>query len=502
MTEQQYSSTYRQKRIVEILKMLHEGGSFEEAKRIFDESFSGVDVSEITSAERELIASGLNPMEIQHLCNVHAAVFKGAINSNGAETPEQEQPGHPVAVMKLENLVMNSLLNDELLPCLKKWQQSGTDQNYLVRLQQALKDLQLIDRHYLRKENLIFPLMDQYGITAPPKVMWGVDDQIRGLVKTAYQMVTAEPIPDKYAIEAAVEKMSKEIQEMIFKEEEIMIPMVNEVFTPADWGLIASESQPIGYTLIPDPLPWQPSAEAIAAAEKRTVPKIAQELNAMAQSLADAQMTTQTTPPEPAPTSMAAAANIPFEIHGQPVPKAPAEKDEGKPEMPDFVKAMLADEKEAAPKAKVQARREAPQPHIEIGVDNQAKIVLPSGSMNISELTAILQVLPLDLTFVDQNDIVQWFSDNEHRIFPRTRAVIGRTVVNCHPPKSVDKVEKILADFHAGREDHADFWLNFRGMFVYIRYFAVRDPQGQYLGCLEVSQDLTELRALTGEKRL
>lgn len=170
--------------------------------------------------------------------------------------------------------------------------------------------------------------------------------------------------------------------------------------------------------------------------------------------------------------------------------------------MPDFVKAMLADEKEAAPKAKVQARREAPQPHIEIGVDNQAKIVLPSGSMNISELTAILQVLPLDLTFVDQNDIVQWFSDNEHRIFPRTRAVIGRVVVNCHPPKSVDKVEKILADFHAGREDHADFWLNFRGMFVYIRYFAVRDPQGQYLGCLEVSQDLTELRALTGEKRL
>ncbi|SMH68006.1 Hemerythrin HHE cation binding domain protein (fragment) [Latilactobacillus curvatus] len=232
------------------------------------------------------------------------------------------------------------------------------------------------------------------------------------------------------------------------------------------------------------------------------MPKIAQELNAMAQSLADAQMMTQTTPPEPGPSSIAAATNIPFEIQGQVAPKTVAKKAAVKPEMPDFVKAMLADEKEAAPKAKVQARREAPQPHIEIGVDNQAKIVLPSGSMNISELTAILQVLPLDLTFVDQNDIVRWFSDNEHRIFPRTRVVIGRAVVNCHPPKSVDKVEKILADFHAGREDHADFWLNFRGIFVYIRYFAVRDPQGQYLGCLEVSQDLTELRALTGEKRL
>lgn len=122
--------------------------------------------------------------------------------------------------------------------------------------------------------------------------------------------------------------------------------------------------------------------------------------------------------------------------------------------------------------------------------------------MNLSELTAILQVLPLDLTFVDQDDIVRWFSDNNHRIFPRTRAVLGRAVVNCHPPKSVDKVEKILADFHAGTEDHADFWINFRGKLVYIRYFAVRDPQQRYLGCLEVSQDITEIQALTGEKRL
>ncbi|EOR85439.1 DUF438 domain-containing protein [Latilactobacillus sakei] len=507
MTDQ-HSSAYRQKRIVEILKMLHNGGSFEEAKRIFDESFSGVDVSEITSAERELIASGLNPMEIQHLCNVHAAVFKGAINPNGAETPAQEQPGHPVAVLKLENLVINSLLVDELLPCLKKWQQSGSDQAYLNRMQQALKDLLTIDRHYSRKENLLFPLMDKYGITAPPKVMWGVDDQIRGLVKTAYQMVISEPVPDKYEVEAAIEKMTKEIQEMIFKEEEIMVPMVNEVFTPADWGLMAAESQPIGYTLIPEPLPWQPSQADLEAAEQRAVPAIAKELNAMAQSLADSQAPVSRVQPEvkTTPTKSEAASQIPFAIQGTPVetPETQATTAEPKSaEMPDFVKAMLADKAPAEKRpAKVSRNREAPQPHIEIGTDNQATIVLPSGTMNLSELTAILQVLPLDLTFVDQDDIVRWFSDNNHRIFPRTRAVLGRAVVNCHPPKSVDKVEKILADFHAGTEDHADFWINFRGKLVYIRYFAVRDPQQRYLGCLEVSQDITEIQALTGEKRL
>ena len=108
------TTAYRQKKIVEILTLLHEGGEFEEAKRLFDESFDGVDVSEITSAERELIASGLDPSEIQHLCNVHAAVFKGAIRDIHQSNYEHEQPGHPVHTLKLENKVIQSLLEDEI----------------------------------------------------------------------------------------------------------------------------------------------------------------------------------------------------------------------------------------------------------------------------------------------------------------------------------------------------------------------------------------------------
>ncbi|EJN55474.1 DUF438 domain-containing protein [Loigolactobacillus coryniformis] len=538
MPEIEHNSVYRQKKIVEILKMLHEGGSFDEAKRIFDSTFSSVDVSEITSAERELIGSGLNPMEIQRLCNVHAAVFKGAINPGSGDSVE-EVPGHPVAVIKLENTVITSLLDDELLPVLKKWQQSSNDatpsaqdQSYLQRMKTALSDLLTIDKHYQRKENLIFPIMDRYGITAPPKVMWGVDDDIRGWIKDALRLVNTEPTPPKYDIEAAIEKARKDIEEMIFKEEQILLPMVSEVFTPDDWALIQSESADIGYTLIPEPLPWQPSERDYAEAAKRKPSKMAQELNAMAQSMADeqdlankqhiAEPESDTAPVIPddlkAKKDDPAAINaLPLHLRaemGQVQAEQPAKEDARaqinvniskqpatkKKEMPEFVKQMLADE---AAKPASKRRPRITESHLEIGADNHATIVMPTGDLDLNQLTGLFSVLPVDVTFVDANDIVRWFSDNGERIFPRTRAVIGRAVVNCHPPKSMDKVQKILDDFRSGAQDHADFWIDLHGTKkVYIRYFAVHDTKETYLGCLEVSQDITEIQKLDGEKRL
>lgn len=500
-----HNAVYRQQKIVEILKLLHNGGSFETAKAIFDETFDQVDVAEITSAERELIASGLNPMEIQHLCNVHAAVFKGKITDDQTETPDQEQPGHPVQVLKLENLIIGSLLKDELLPCLKKWQQSGTDELYLERMRRALADLATIDRHYTRKENLIFPLMDKYGITAPPKVMWGVDDQIRDLIKQANQLVNAAPLPDKYVIEQAIEAANKEIKEMIFKEEEIMVPMVNEVFTVADWGLIAAESDPIGYTLIAPPLPWRPTAAQLATATPQVDSKIANELNEMAQALA-----AQTNPNWPkidpqvknykvnefktqigAPTQAAAptATTPPTPPTTAPV-AAPAP-------------APSASSASTGPTAGARDLSGDYQPtHLLLSAQGFAQVAFNNGTLDLAQLTGIFKVLPLDLTFVDANDQVAWFSDDGDRVFPRTKAVVGRAVVNCHPPKSADRVLKILSDFHDGVRDHADFWIDFRGRRVYIRYFAVHDEQGQYAGCLEVTQDITKIQQLTGQKRL
>jgi DUF438 domain-containing protein len=129
-------------------------------------------------------------------------------------------------------------------------------------------------------------------------------------------------------------------------------------------------------------------------------------------------------------------------------------------------------------------------------------ISLDTGSLTAEQINLMLTHLPVDLSFVNENDEVLYYSATPERIFPRSPGVIGRRVQNCHPPKSVDTVERILAEFKAGRKDTAEFWIQMRGKFLHIRYFAVRDADGKYKGCLEVSQDVTAIRALDGERRL
>lgn len=132
----------------------------------------------------------------------------------------------------------------------------------------------------------------------------------------------------------------------------------------------------------------------------------------------------------------------------------------------------------------------------------QGIINLPSGTMTIEELEAILNTLPVDITFVGKDDEVKYFSETKDRIFVRTRAIIGRKVQQCHPQKSIHIVEKILQEFKNGTKDHADFWINLNGRLIYIRYFAVRNKNGEYLGTLEVTQDVTDIKKLEGEKKL
>lgn len=129
-------------------------------------------------------------------------------------------------------------------------------------------------------------------------------------------------------------------------------------------------------------------------------------------------------------------------------------------------------------------------------------INLGSGLLTSEQAQLIFNNLPVDLTFIDENDEVKYFSESTERIFPRSRAIIGRKVQNCHPPQSVDIVNKIIDAFRKGEKDHADFWIQMKGRFIYIRYFALRNEHGVYRGTLEVSQDLTGARELTNERRL
>lgn len=130
------------------------------------------------------------------------------------------------------------------------------------------------------------------------------------------------------------------------------------------------------------------------------------------------------------------------------------------------------------------------------------QVSFPSGSLSKEELKAIFNSLPVDITFVGADDTVRFFSESKERIFVRTKAIIGREVQKCHPQKSIHVVEGILEDFKSGKKDVAEFWLNLEGRLIYIRYFPVRSEDGSYLGCLEVSQDITDIKKIEGEKRL
>jgi hypothetical protein len=132
----------------------------------------------------------------------------------------------------------------------------------------------------------------------------------------------------------------------------------------------------------------------------------------------------------------------------------------------------------------------------------QDKIDLDTGYLSRDELVAMLKALPIDITFVDADDKVKYFSETPDRIFVRTKAVIGRSVQNCHPPKSLHVVQAILDDFRARKKEREEFWLKLGEKFVLIRYFAVRGEKGGYLGALEVSQDIAPIQAIEGEKRL
>ena len=118
------------------------------------------------------------------------------------------------------------------------------------------------------------------------------------------------------------------------------------------------------------------------------------------------------------------------------------------------------------------------------------------------QLEGILQTIPIEISFVDESDLVRFWNKHETRIFKRPISVIGKSVQNCHPKRSVDKVNQVLSDLKSGKRDSAEFWINLGERKVYIRYFAVRDKTGKYLGTLEATQDITQIKKIEGEKRL
>lgn len=249
------TSEQRKTAILKILKFVQNGGDFDTAKKMFQENFEHVSVPELLRAEHQLIAGGLNPDAIQYLCDVHVGVSRN-FGDQDSLNADFRKPGHPVNTLKLENVVVKSLINDFLLPSLKAWRQTGAA-NQLKNLQKGLSDLGAIDKHYRRKENSLFPLMNKYGITSAQQSMRHSDNQIIALIKQANALVNSKNV-DQEKMTVVINKVANEVLQMITREEKIMLPMIAKVANSQDWYQVKQEEQEIGYTLIKKPMNWKP----------------------------------------------------------------------------------------------------------------------------------------------------------------------------------------------------------------------------------------------------
>jgi hypothetical protein len=409
------NNTQKRKELLKhLILQLHDGQAPAQVKNQLRSLLGQVPYDQVVEVEQELIAEGLPQEEVLKLCDVHSEVLKGSLDSSRAQTAP---PGHPAHTFLQENRLLAQVTAALLGTCAEPGFPEGAA-SFWDAVRGYLRSLSDVEKHYQRKENLLFPYLEKHGITGPPSVMWGKHDETRALLRRAQAAAAAGPRDPKQAeklIEEALKPVALSVDEMIFKEENILFPMCLDTLTEAEWHEIYRQSPDVGFCLYDPQEEWQPAGAAGAE------------------------------------SAAGAAGAAPAAAGGQPAGE---------------------------------------------------RLHLPSGSFSPVELEAVLNSLTVDMTFVDADDTVRYFNQAKDRIFTRTRAIIGRKVQQCHPPDSVHVVERILADFKAGRQERAAFWINLGGKFVHIEYVALRDKEGKYLGTLEISQDLAAKRALQGERRL
>jgi len=315
--------------------------------------------------------------------------------------------------------------------------------------------------------------------------MWGVHDEVRRQVKEARgalavairaggtteseSAAAGEELQGRLATEEAfgetagelrsrLAALARSVAEMVFKENRILLPMALQRLTPSEWVEVRRGEDELGYAFVEPAAPW-PNGDAV---------------------LPPASASAMTGSPAPSPTRPPQRPSAP--------PAAPLSNGRRGLSLP------IVNRQDPAPLPAIQEPPTASP--------GEAYLDLGTGRLSLEQVDMILRHLPVDLSFVDADGYVRYYSETPERLFPRTPGAIGRHVENCHPPKSVHMVKEILRAFAAGEREVAEFWIQMQGKFIHIRYFAVRNPAGEYLGCLEVSQDVTAIRALEGQRRL
>ena len=391
MAKEDYTMEERQEILKNLMLRLHAGEDKEVIQEEFNEVFDEISPYEIQLMERNLMSEGITFAEIMSLCNVHANLMGSKVNTQ-TTVADFEQPGHPVHVMKMENLAIRGALDrvERLLVNFLETKDSIIEKG----LKRQISLLDQFENHYQRKEYAMFPIMEKKGITAPPKVMWGVHDQIRDLYRDFKKALNdgKESTLEEFQI------ARDEMLEMIQKEENILIPMVEQVFHVDDWETIASQSPEYGYCIV-------------------------------------------------------------------------------KPEKEWAVKKSFSPVKE------------------ETQIESEGDIPLSTGSLSLKELNLILNLLPMELSFVDAQNIVKYYNEGngEEKIFKRTPSAIGRDVILCHPPRVHETVQTIFEQLKSKQKEKEEMWFKTEDKMVHVTYHAVWDEEGKYRGCLEYVQDIKPL---------
>ena len=420
-SKEEISNDERLNLLKDYIHRVSNGEELETVQQEFKENFSDVSAVEIAQAEQQLIKDGFGLKEMQNLCDIHSVMFhgmtqeeklemmqiemkKGALQGNIKTVDDkkeeesqkvhqtvnnlddeeitlkvkeyQEIEGHPLNVLSLENDAIEKLLKN-----INKKREEGKK---IFDLRENLEKLRTIAQHYNKKDELMFPLLsDKYGFSGPANVMWGVEDEIKGDIKTSMDNEDEELLT----------KALKRADEMIYKEKNILFPLCTEFFTEEEWINIARDMSMYGPCLINELPVWDKLKE----------------------------------------------------------------KDELKTSV------------------------------------NDDKIVLPGGTLTLKQIRAILNIIPMELTILDDKNMNVFFDEVEPKLFLRPKMALNREVFSCHPPSVKPMVKSLLNQFKSGDRDSMHVIGMKMGQKVLINYYALRDEDGTYLGAMEAVLKLDDI---------
>lgn len=463
------------------LRRLADGEALETVRADFVQDFREVDASEIMQAEQELIQEGTPLPEVQKLCDLHSALFHGAtkeerianaekaveasvnrqaggnlksadVQSSSSEAHAkagisgqpggfpvrdysdknaraaalEQIPGHPLSTLTRENEALQALIDAY---------RQNSDPALLPKIRE-------VAGHYAKKGDLLYPLLKvRYGVSGPSEVMWSVDIEIRNALGTL-----ARDEKRDGAWNIRVLDVLRRAEEMIYKEQNILFPICAVNFTEDEWRRIAYDMKDYDNCFGVVPEKW-----AGVMSEQEA-------------SMQSGMHTDRKTSDNSAADQSASAS--------------------GAAQVPDASVSGTAQVPGASASGTAQEAGRSASSEL-----SEGEVVMPGGCLKVAELTALLNTIPMEISFVDTENINRYFNEGP-KVFKRPSSALGREVFSCHPPKVEPMVRQIIDDFRNGRRDEVPVWMEKGGRTMLVRYMAVRSREGQYLGTMELVQDM------------